>query len=94
MESITEEYPFLKGKIRLLDVWTPMSYSKRVNSYCGAYMGFLTSKHAKPVSGSRDIVNGLDNVFLAGQWMWGPGGLPSAMAAGKFAAERIINKYK
>ena len=39
----------------------------------------------------NNIVKGIDNVFLASQWLMGPGGLPTAAAMGKFAAWRIMN---
>lgn len=91
MERVTEEYPFLKGKIRILDVWTPMTYTRYCNSYKGAYMSFVTTKQAKSIT-VPGTIKGLDNVLIASQWLMGPGGLPTAAAMGKFAAWRIINK--
>ncbi len=91
MERIIVEYPFLKGKIHVLDVWTPMTYVRYCNSYKGAYMSFVTTKAAKSIT-TPGIINGIDNVLLASQWLMGPGGLPVAAAMGKFAAWRIIKK--
>ena len=39
-------------------------------------------------------INGLDNIFLASQWMLSPGGAPYAIAAGKYAALRICKREK
>lgn len=89
MERIIAEYPFLEGKIRVLDVWSPITYTRYCNSYKGAYMSFVTTKQAKSIT-VPGMVKGIDNVLLASQWLMGPGGLPTAAAMGKFAAWRII----
>lgn len=91
MERVMAEYPFLAGKIRILDVWTPMTYTRYCNAYKGAYMSFVTTKQAKSIT-VPGVIKGIDNVMLASQWLMGPGGLPTAAAMGKFAAWRIINK--
>ena len=90
-QRIVAEYPMLADKIRLLDCWTPMTYVRYCNAYKGAYMSFVTTKGAKSIT-TPGVIKGLDNVFLAGQWLMGPGGLPTAAATGKYAAWRIINR--
>ena len=91
LERVEAEYPFLKGKLRILDIWTPMTYTRYCNSYKGAYMSFVTTKQAESVT-VPGTIKGLENVLLASQWLMGPGGLPTAAAMGKFAAWRIIRK--
>lgn len=93
MERVTTEYPFLKGKIHVLDVWSPITYTRYCNSYQGAYMSFVVTRQAKSIT-VPGKVKGLDNVLLASQWLMGPGGLPTAVAMGKFAAWRIIKRKK
>ena len=91
LSRLVMQYPCLEHKIRILDVWTPATYQAYYNAYHGAYMSFIVTKHAK----NRRIagkIKGLPNVFLASQWLMGPGGLPTAAAMGKFAAQRIIIK--
>lgn len=91
VQRLVKEYPFLDGKIRALDVWTPVTYTRYCNAYKGAYMSFVTTKQAKNIT-VPGVVKGLDNVMLASQWLMGPGGLPTAAVMGKFAAWRIIKK--
>lgn len=91
VQRLVKEYPFLDGKIRVLDVWTPVTYTRYCNSYKGAYMSFVTTKKAKSIT-VPGVVKGIDNVMLASQWLMGPGGLPTAAVMGKFAAWRIIKK--
>lgn len=91
MQRGVREYPFLEGKIRVIDIWSPMTYTRYCNSYKGAYMSFVTTKQAKSIT-VPGVVKGLDNVFLASQWLMGPGGHPTAAAMGKFAAWRIMKR--
>ena len=93
MERVIFEYPFLEGKIHVLDVWTPMTYTRYCNSYQGSYMSFVTTKQAKNIT-TPGTIKGIGNVVLASQWLMGPGGLPTAAAMGKCAAWRIIRSLK
>lgn len=93
MERVIAEYQFLEGKIHVIDVWSPMTYTRYCNSYKGAYMSFVTTKQAKSIT-VPGVVKGIENVLLASQWLMGPGGLPTAAAMGKFAAWRIIKRNK
>jgi phytoene dehydrogenase-like protein len=91
VRRIVAKFPELSGKIKVLDVWTPMTYTRYCNSFKGAYMAFVERKGVKKYT-IPGIVKGLDNVYLAGQWLMSPGGLPVALATGKYAAWRIINE--
>lgn len=93
VQRVVKEYPFLKGKIRVIDTWSPMTYDRYCNAYKGAYMSFVTTKQAKSIT-VPGVIKGIDNVLLASQWLMGPGGLPTAAAMGKFAAWRIIKRNK
>lgn len=90
MKRVIAHFPELEGRIRVLDVWTPMTYVRYCNSYKGSYMSFIVTKGAKRIMGTNRI-KGLDNVFIGTQWQMGPGGLPCAVACGKSAAWRIIH---
>lgn len=91
MHIIEEKCPETKGKITILDTWSPVTYAKRFNAYRGAYMGFVADKDTKTVT-TPGVIKKLKNVFLAGQWLMGSGGLPPATAQGKYAAWRICKK--
>ena len=84
LKRVVKEYPFLEGKIHVIDVWSPMSYARYCNSYRGAYMSFVTTKQAKSIT-VPGVVKELDNMLLASRWLMGSSGLPTAEAMGKFA---------
>lgn len=90
---ILEKVPNLQGRIELLDVTTPITYERYTHNACGSYMSFLFV-HNRMVYSNSGKIRGLKNFFLASQWMQSPGGLPLALASGRFAIQRIIKKEK
>ena len=90
-ERIIKEFPELNGKIELLDSWSPLTYKRYCNAYHGSYMGFVTTVGNKQMR-FKGIVKGVDNLYIAGQWIMSPGGLPVALVSGKFAVQRILKK--
>lgn len=93
LARVLEQFPELKGKIRILDAWTPATYDRYCNAYRGAYMSFVITKGAKNVT-VPGCLKGVKNLFIASQWQMGPGGLPTAAAMGKFAAYRVAEAEK
>ena len=91
--AIIKQFPELDGKMELLDVWTPMTYTRYCNAYHGAYMSFVTTVGAKQMRVKGTLKN-VKNFYMAGQWIMSPGGLPIAAISGKFAIQRILKKEK
>jgi len=88
---ITDRFPSLKGKLKCIDVWTPASYKRYVRSDIGSFMSFVFPKKYIPAKVSAGV-RGLDNLFLAGQWLQTPGGLPIAARSGKDAIKLILRR--
>jgi phytoene dehydrogenase-like protein len=93
IDRIEKRFPELKDKIHLLDVATPLTYERFCGAYKGAYMSFGDTPNAIPLK-SQKISQLLKNVFLAGQWLLPPGGLPNAALTGKWAADNIRDLEK
>ena len=93
IDIIEEKYPELKGKIKPLDVATPVTYERYCGAYQGAYMSFILTSKSKDMMHNGKI-KGLKKCYLAGQWLQPPGGLPIAVTTGKFAVQRICNEEK
>ena len=86
--QIERRFPELRGKLRLLDVWTPATYKRFVNSEMGSWMSFVLPKKVLPIRESNRVPE-LSNVLLANQWQQIPGGLPIAAEGGKIAVETV-----
>ena len=91
MERVGEHFPQLKGDIELLDIATPYTFKRYVNTSNGVYMSFFFTTRGGMYTHSGHL-KGLKDFYLSGQWLQGPGGLPIAMTQGKFAIQRICKK--
>ena len=92
-ERIVTRFPELEASLDILDVATPYTFNHYVNTSNGVYMSFFFT-HKKGMFNHSGKLPGLDNFYLSGQWLQGPGGLPIAMTQGKFAIQRICKKEK
>ena len=85
---IVSHFPTLAGKLHPIDVWTPATYRRFTHSEMGSYMSFAMPSFCLPTA--KDCrIKGLSNVLMATQWLELPGGLPTAAAMGKRAAETV-----
>ena len=90
-DRIIDRLPELEGSIETLDVATPYTFKRYVNTTNGVYMSFNFTPNS-PMYNHNGRVKGINNLYLSGQWMQGPGGLPIAMTQGKFAIQRICKR--
>jgi len=92
-QRIKAKYPDLADRLVLLDTFTPVTFERWCGAYHGAYMSFFEQPGAKSLTaGNAD--RGLNNVFIASQWLTTNGGLPIAVTQGKFAAMKLAQKVK
>ena len=92
-ERIIKRFPNLEDSLEILDVATPYTFNHYVNTSNGVYMSFFFTRRDSMFNHSGKL-QGLDNFYLSGQWLQGPGGLPIAMTQGKFAIQRICKREK
>ena len=90
---IEKAFPKFAGNIEFLDAWTPLTYERYCNAYHGSYMSFVTTPKGKQIK-MKGQLKGIKNLYVAGQWTNSPGGLPVAVASGKFAIQRILKKQR
>ena len=85
---IEEHCPVLRGKLSLIDFWTPASYERFIGSEVGSFMSFALPAKFIPICIDSEV-SGLDNLFIATQWQQSPGGLPIAAERGRAAVQKI-----
>jgi phytoene dehydrogenase-like protein len=90
-KRIEKAFPLVKGSMEYLDAWTPLTYERYCHAYHGSYMSFVTTPYGKQIK-MKGQLKGIKNLYVAGQWTNSPGGLPVAVASGKFAVQRILKK--
>jgi phytoene dehydrogenase-like protein len=86
-------YPETAGKAHVIDVATPLTFRRYCNAYKGAYMSFLSTAGTMSKN-HKGVIDGVERLYLAGQWMFPDGGLPIALLSGKFAVQRICRHEK
>ena len=94
MKKIEDNYETYRGKMNILDVWTPVTYKRYCNAYKGYNQSFVAGKNTDPKLYPSPYVENLHNIILCGQWISPPGGAPGAAITGKFAIQRILKKDK
>jgi phytoene dehydrogenase-like protein len=86
-------YPGVKGHIEVVDVATPLTDIHFTGVWKGAYEGFMpTSKNM--TRSIKPFVKGLDNFYLAGQWLFPGGGLPPSAQSGKWLIQWLAKKER
>lgn len=91
IDRIEQHYPYLKGKVKYIESVTPASFHRYCGAYKGAYMSFILTPYVPKVVHKGRIKN-IRNLYLAGQWLQPPGGLPNALLTGKFAIQRLCRQ--
>ena len=91
LDRIEQHFPSLKGKMKVIDITSPITYNRYVNAFHGAYMPFAFTSRGS-IYYSNGKIKGATNLMLATQWTVLPGGLPIAMMSGKFAIQRLLKK--
>jgi phytoene desaturase len=89
--AFTERFPETAGKIKKIDMATPMTYVRYCNAYRGAWMSWAPTPGAK-IRFISGMLPGLKNFYLTGQWLMPPGGLPTAVMTGCWTIQRICKK--
>ncbi len=79
------------AEFELIDTLTPLTYERYNHSYKGSFMTYALQSR-KPQSLRSALIDGLDNVVLANQWLFMPGGTPVAVIVGKFALQHVLHK--
>ena len=85
---MTERFPELRGRVRIIDSWTPATYKRYTGAISGSYMAYALPPAFLPRAISPRVP-GVKNLFIASQWQRIPGGLPGAATSGRAAAQAI-----
>lgn len=91
IRELTIQYPQISGKVEAIDVVTPLTHERYCGAYRGSYMSFITTPRSNQ-NFHRGTISGINNLYVASQWIRPVGGLPSAAMAGKFAIQRICRQ--
>jgi phytoene dehydrogenase-like protein len=93
MELLEALFPGISNETEVVDVATPRTGVRYTGVWQGAYEGFLPS--SRNLGKSIDMtLPGLENFYMAGQWLYPGGGVPPAGQSGKWVAQKICKRDK
>jgi phytoene dehydrogenase-like protein len=86
--ALEQRFPGISGQIEMRSVATPITWERYTGNWRGAYEGWMF--------GAFDNVNktlpGLDNFYMAGQWVNPGGGMPPAVMSGNHTIQFICKR--
>jgi phytoene dehydrogenase-like protein len=72
----------MTANVRMLDMATPLTFWRHARSWRGAYEGWMPSSDAFFGHVAKTLP-GLQDFYMAGQWVEPGGGVPTALMSGR-----------
>jgi phytoene dehydrogenase-like protein len=93
INKLEKRFPNIREKIEVVDVATPVTYERYTNNWRGSYMGWKADATDMSKLMKRTLP-GLENFYMAGQWIFQGGGVPSAITSGRHLIQVICKEDK
>lgn len=93
-EFLEKIYPGINDDIEVKDVATPMSYERYTGNWLGSTCGWLLTKDTMRmmIQGLSKTLPGLNNFYMAGQWVEPGGSVPVVAMSGRNAIQLICHE--
>jgi phytoene dehydrogenase-like protein len=91
IEALDKRFGDIKSNVEVIDVSTPATVIRYTNNWKGSFEGWVLT----PEIGMKQMdktLPGLDNFYMAGQWVEPGGGLPTALMSGRNVTQIICKK--
>ena len=80
--QLAKRFQGLETQVEMTDVATPMTYERYTGVWKGAWEGWLLTTKSMSLR-MKKTLPGLENFYMAGQWVEPGGGLPPAATSGR-----------
>lgn len=91
LEGLNEVWPGIKDQVEMTNVATPHTWWRYTRNRQGAFEGFAIIDKVFTTSVKR-MLAGLNNFFMAGQWVVPGGGVIPTLVSGKHAAMLLCRR--
>lgn len=92
-DILEEKFEYLKDKIEVIDIATPLTYERYTGSCQGSWMSIMPPNQkqsfGQEIGGCKDI----KGVYFASFRTTAPGGLPVALSSGRTAAQMVCRQF-
>jgi phytoene dehydrogenase-like protein len=95
--QLEERIPGISDQVEVVDVATPMTYERYTGNWQGSMEGWLITTETMSMTmgkGMDKTLPGLEDFYMAGQWVEPGGGLPPAATSGRDAIQMICKRDK
>jgi phytoene dehydrogenase-like protein len=91
IEQIERRFPGFRSQVEMIDVATPVTFKRYTGNWQGSYEGWQITPEIVSLSMGKTLP-GLDNFFMAGQWVMPGGGIPSGAMAGRYVTQIMCKR--
>jgi phytoene dehydrogenase-like protein len=91
--ALDKRFPGLAADVEMRDVSTPLTFKRYTGNWKGSFEGWLPTPQAINLT-MKKTLPGLDNFYMAGQWVQPGGGLPSGAMTGRYVIQILCKKDK
>jgi phytoene dehydrogenase-like protein len=92
--GLEERFPGITAQVEMSDVATPVTWERYTGNWRGSYEGWMFDSDFSIMSSMRKTLPGLENFYMAGQWVNPGGGIPTAVMSGNHTIQMICRKDK
>ena len=93
ISALEERFPGVSSQIEMWDVATPLTFERYTGNLKGSALGWDCTVDTFFMPMSKTLP-GLDNFYMAGQWVEPGGGVPMAAVSGRNAIQLICKRDK
>jgi phytoene dehydrogenase-like protein len=86
--GLEERFPGITGQVEMKSVATPMTWVRYTGNWRGSYEGWMFGAH----NNIQKTLPGLDNFYMAGQWVNAGGGMCTAVMSGSHTIQIICKQ--
>lgn len=90
---LDKRFPGLSDRVEMRDVATPITFHRYTGNWKGSYEGWLPTQESTSLQMSKTLP-GLDNFYMAGQWVEPGGGVPTSAISGRSVIQMICYREK
>jgi phytoene dehydrogenase-like protein len=90
---LDKRFPGLAAQVEIRDVATPMTWVRYTGNWRGAYEGWMMTPKTFMMPMGKNLP-GLDNFYMAGQWVFPGGGMPTVVMLSRHTVQIICKKDK
>jgi phytoene dehydrogenase-like protein len=88
IKGLEEKFPGISAQVEMRDVATPITWERYTGNWRGAYEGWMFGAYQY----IPKTLPGLDNFYMAGQWVNAGGGMPTAAISGSHTVQLICRQ--